>query len=917
MSTLHTTTWILGILVLLGGACTPSPTARLQVDPEALFVHEIKPLLTQKCLACHGDPAKELKGDFDVRSWEGLETGGESGKSAVIPGDAAHSPMFLAVTREDPDFAMPPKENDKLTDTQMELLKSWIDAGAPWPDSAQQEAILARGEWEYSDGIQVTTSGGLNESWTQRRYEEADLWAYQPLREVEVPELAPHPIDAFINQRLKEVGLKPAKAAEKETLIRRMSFDLLGLPPKPEELREFLANDSESAYEQLLERMLASPHYGEQWGRHWLDVARYADSDGFANDYARPNAWRYRDYVIRAFNSDKPYDQFVREQLAGDEIEPNDPEMLIATGFLRMGPWEHTGMSVEAETRQYFLDDVTNSVGETFFATPLRCARCHDHKFDPIPTRDYYKIQAVFASTQFAQREAAFLPEENAPIDEPEKADILRWIEEAQQERIQINEKEEAAAKQWYRARGKPYKPKRKRSRDPDDQKPPRYLGLTFQDLGYRKYLNKRMQTLRRELDRYEPWAYSVYNGPTRVVHSARENRMPDSMKGIVDTTHILIGGSVYAPEASVVPGVLSTISPKYQEIPHSPAGRRLAFANWLVQENKALTARTMVNRVWQYHFGQGLAGNPNNLGISGKKPTHPDLLDWLAKYFIEQNWSVKALHRLIMSSDTYKRSTQYSHPPKLARLDPNKELYAVFQPRRLDAEEIRDAMLQVSGELNPQMGGIPARPIINLEVALQPRHIMGSVARAYQPSRTPDERNRRTIYTQRKRSLPNPLLEVFNQPPPDLSCERRSSSTVSPQVFTLFNGSNTQDRALAMAIRLEREEADLVKRLDRAMNLAWNRSGTQKELAASFDYVETMVAYHTENPAIKREFPKKVVRHMFEEMTGEPFEFEEMLDIYAELEPDAQSWQQDPETRALADVCKVLFNSNEFLYVY
>ncbi|MEM9720737.1 MAG: PSD1 and planctomycete cytochrome C domain-containing protein [Bacteroidota bacterium] len=917
MSSLHTTTGILGICVLLIGACNPSPTARVQVDPEALFVHEIKPLLTQKCLACHGDPSNELKGEFDMRSWEGLVSGGESGKAAVIPGEATKSPLYLAVTREDPDFAMPPKENDKLTSRQMKLLKTWIDAGAPWPDSVKQAAILAADDWEYSDGVQVPTSGGLNESWTQRRYKEEDLWAYQPLREVEVPKSAPHPIDAFINQRLKEVGLKPARAAKKGALIRRMSFDLLGLPPTPKEFGAFSENSSKEAYEEQLERMLASPQYGEQWGRHWLDVARYADSDGFSNDYARPNAWRYRDYVIRAFNDDKPYDQFIREQLAGDEIDPEDPEMLIATGFLRMGPWEHTGMSVAAETRQYFLDDVTNSVGETFFATPLRCARCHDHKFDPIPTRDYYKIQAVFASTQFAQREATFLPEENAPVEESEMRDLQDWIEQAQEERRQINEKEEEAARAWYAAQGKKYKPKRKRSRDPEGQKPSRYLGLSFQELGYRKYLNKRMQTLTRELDRYEPWAYAVYNGPTRIVHSARENRMPESIEDPIDTIHILRGGSVYAPIDPVEPGVLSMVSPEFREVPRSSFGRRLAFANWLTQENKALTARTMVNRIWQYHFGQGLAGNPNNLGITGKKPTHPELLDWLAQYFIDNNWSVKALHRLIMTSDAYKRATQYPNPNRLARLDPNKELYAVFQPRRLDAEEIRDAMLAVSGELNLERGGIPVRPIINLEVALQPRHIMGSVARAYQPSRSPEQRNRRTIYTERKRSIPDPLLAVFNQPQPDLSCERRSTSTVTPQVFTLFNGTNTYDRALAMAVRLEEEVLEPEKQIFLAMELTWNRQGTPAELAATVSYLQEMTQYHQENPPPRKEFPTKVTRHMFEEMTGEPFEFEEVLEVYAELEPDIQARELRPETLALADVCKVLFNSNEFLYVY
>ena len=907
------------VCLLLAGfiSCQQAPHHSTSVDPEALFVFEIKPLIEQKCLACHGDPSKELKGEFDMRSWEGMEQGGESGHPAVIVGNAEKSPLYQAVLREDPDFAMPPKENDKLTAKQVQLFKSWIEGGAPWPDSVQQSTIFASTDWEYSDGIRVTTSGGLSETWTQRRYPQEGLWAFQPLDSVEAPTSHPHPIDAFIEEKLAVEGVSTAKKADKGTLLRRATFDLLGLPPSQEEIADFEADNRPEAFSNVIEHLLASSHYGEQWGRHWLDVSRYADSDGFSNDFARPNAWRYRDYVIRAFNEDKPYDQFVREQLAGDEIDSENPEMLVATGFLRMGPWEHTGMSVAAETRQYFLDDVTNIVGETFFATPLRCARCHDHKFDPIPTQDFYRIQAVFASTQFAQREAPFLPTENAPLDEKEQADIQRWIAEAQEERKQINEKEEAAAKAWYRKRGKRYKNKKQRYFDPDNTKPPRYHGLSFQELGYRKLLSKRMQTLKRELDRYEPWAYAVYNGPTRVVHSNRQARIPEQVVGEIDTTYILRGGSVYAPIDPVDPGVLSMIDASSREIPRSAAGRRLAFANWLVQENQALTARTMVNRIWQYHFGKGLAGNPNNFGITGKRPTHPELLDWLAQYFIDHNWSVKAMHRLIMSSEAYQRSTAHPQQRKLDRIDPNGELYARFTPRRLAAEEIRDAMLSLSGELNPTLGGIPIRPEINLEVALQPRHTMGSVARAYQPNRRPESRNRRSIYIEKKRSLPIPMLEVFNQPPSDLSCERRSSSTVSPQVFSLFNSTYTQNRALAMALHLEQQEKELEQQITRGIEGVWNRQPTPDEVQKALTYYQNMKAYHEENKAPRYELPKVVRREMFEEMTGEPFEFEEALDIYEEYEADVQAWEVGPQTRALADVCKVLLNSNEFLYVY
>ena len=344
--------------------------------------------------------------------------GGESGAPALVPGNPEQSPLWIAVRWSDPDLEMPPKENDRLNERQIESLRNWIAAGAPWPN-ADRRALLSLEAWDYGAGVQVPTSGGLTSEWSNRRYRPEDLWAFQPVERPRIPwesleaGIEGHPIDAFIARKLGEKGLTGAEPADAGTLLRRVTYGLTGLPPTPEDAAEFLTDSRPDAYRQRIEKLLDSPHYGEKWGQHWLDVVRYADSDGYANDYERANAWRYRDYVIRSFNEDKPYDQFLIEQIAGDELDPTDPEMLIAAGFLRMGPWEHTGMSVAAETRQLFLDDVTNSVGETFMSLPLRCASCHDHKFDPIPTRDYYQIQAVFAPVQFASRPAPYTSEEN------------------------------------------------------------------------------------------------------------------------------------------------------------------------------------------------------------------------------------------------------------------------------------------------------------------------------------------------------------------------------------------------------------------------------------------------------------------------------------------------------------------------
>lgn len=901
-----------------------------KTEAELLFAHEVYPLLQEKCFACHGDKPSEIEGNFDIRTLAGALAGGESGLSALTPGNADQSLIYEAITWENADFEMPPKENDRLTESQIRLVEQWIDAGAPWPEDKRRTYLIENTEWTYSDGIQVETSRALSPIWQNRRYKPEDLWAFQPVQSVLVPEDyltdSRNPIDAFIGRMLAEHDIAPAPPANRQTLIRRVTFDLTGLPPTPQEVQAYVDDSSPNAYEKLINRLLASPHYGEHWGRHWLDVVRYADTDGYSNDFERPNAWRYRDYVIRSLNQDKPYDQFIREQIAGDEIDPTDPEMMVAVGYLRMGPWEHTAMSVAAETRQLFLDDVTNSVGETFLAIPLRCASCHDHKFDPIPTRDYYRIQASFAPVQFADRVAPFLPSENLNGFDAGKSRIERLIQEAEQAQRAIQEKGEAAAREWMTQRGFKYLPSKERRKLPKEQQPPRFYGLSDQDLGYRKVLQKRLQLLRHQSGRYEPLAYSVYNGSVvDNLQSGRPMSVPDSIQSGIQSTFILTGGSVYAADEEVTPGVLSAIrtftesveSSYHDSIPATRDGRRLAFARWLANEDNPLTTRSIVNRIWQYHFGQGIAGNASNFGVMGKKPTHPELLDWLTRYFVENGWSFKTMHRLILTSDTYRRASVHPKVEQVDELDSDNHLLAYYSPRRLTAEELRDAMLAVSGELNTEMGGLPSKPEINREVALQPRHIMGSIAPAYQPSPTPHERNRRTIYSYHHRGLPNPMLEVFNQPNADLSCERRITSTVTPQVFTLFNGHNSYHRALAMAQRLSDEKKELDSQIERAIQLAWNRSATGQEKKACTDFVEKMVDYHENHAPIDPEYPVEVERTMFEEMTGEEFSYTERLDIYENYVADIAPSEVPTETRALADLCRVLFNANEFVYVY
>ena len=858
------------------------------VPAEVLFVRKVLPIFQSKCLACHGEnPEKQLKGDFDMRSRAALLKGGDSEKPSIVPGKPFQSPLYLAVTRKhEGDWeSMPPKENDKLGAEQVAYIKGWIAGGAPWPNGKQLAKLLKQKDpWGVEGWVQVQTSGGLSPDWTNRKYDPENLWAYQPVKRPKLPIEMANPIDAFISVQLPK-GLNPAPLADRLTLIRRATFDLTGLPPTPKEIDDFINDQKPGAYGRLLNRLLASTHYGEQWGRHWLDVVRYADSGGFANDFERPNAWRYRDYIIRAFNSDKPYDQFVHEQIAGDELDSKNVENLIAVGFLRMGPWEQTGMSVAAVTRQFFLDDVTDSVGQVFLGHALQCARCHDHKFDPLPTRDYYSMQAVFANTQFAEVDAAFQPGENKNGFE--------------------------AHKKYHQLR---------------DSENKRMLGglpkerVSPNDFGRERLGRKWSKLFSWGYDRYRPIAYTVYNGKPRdqknVSSRLFKPKVNSGARMVPEKTAILTGGDLFSPADPVEPGVLSVVGLK-ADIPKEVNGRRTALAKWITHKDNPLTARVMVNRVWQYHFGRGLAGSPNNFGATGKKPTHPDLLDWLASEFMAKGWSVKELHRLIMTSETYRRASTHPDVEQLAKLDSEGNSYAVFRPRRLAAEELRDAMLAVTGELNQKPGGIPARPDMNLEAALQPRMIMGTFAPSYVPDTKPAQRNRRSVYALKLRGQRDPFMTTFNQPGPDKSCELRDNSNVTPQVFTLFNSEESADRALAFAARVLKETKGDNQAVRRAFRLAFGRVPNKAEVDEALQLWKETTQEQANRKPKARTYPTEVIRSANEENTGQTFTFVEKLFEYQDYQPDLQPHQVDARTRGFADLCLALLNANEFLYVY
>lgn len=905
--------------------------------PDEHFTLKVLPLLRQKCFPCHGEGGKKIKGGLDMTSLEKLLEGGEFYDEVLVPGEPGKSFMMAAIRWEDPDYEMPPKENDRLQEEEIAMIEKWIAAGAPWPGKSAQAEIRKRerGRKVTAEGVILETSGGLSEDWTYRRYQPGDIWAFQPVQDPPVPQVAgvAHPVDAFVRTKLEAVGARPAPRAEPRALLRRLTFALTGLPPTPEEAKRFLADweaDSERAWNAAIDRLLASPHYGERWAQHWLDVVRYADTSGYSNDWERSNAWRYRDYVIRSLNRDKPWDRFIKEQIAGDELSPGDPEMTVATGFLRMGPWEHTAMSPNVESRQLYLDDVVNVTGQAFLSTTMRCFKCHDHKFDPLPTRDYYRLYAAFATTQPAEMGAAFLPRENRKGFPQSRAHVEKQLEFARNERDRLYAKREAAAKQWYRERGLPYKDERTR-RPLQEEKPPRFAGLTTAEQGVLKVREQDVRIWSRCLERFEPLAQSVWSGgdlhqpsqklrppnPKNKGQMGKAKKMPESF--------IYDGGSVHAKGGQVTPGVLSVLglptSTGSQEDPYAlPAGmaqRRLALAEWIARPDNPLTTRSIVNRVWHYHFGRGLAGNPNNFGATGKKPTHPALLDYLTTRFVEEGWSLKKLHKRILTSEAWRMACAHPERETMASKDPTNELLWVFEARRLTAEELRDSLLAVTGELNPEMGGLPVFPEINREVAFSPRMIQFSLAPAWQASRTPAERNRRSIYAYRVRGLPDPLLEVFNRPSPDDSCEMRDAPSVTPQVFTLLNGEVLTQRSLALALRLERERKDLAGRLGRAYELAFNRAPTPVERETLTGHYHRMVVYHGQHQPDPVAYPTRLTRSLVEELSGDAFEYEELLHAYKDYTHDPQAAEVSAETRALADLALLLFNTNEYLFVY
>jgi hypothetical protein len=687
--------------------------------------------------------------------------------------------------------------------------------------------IAAAGLCLASDRAKEEAFIGKRRSW----------WAFQqPLRHP-VPKISDPwvrtPVDAFILESLQKKGLTPSKRLDREQLVRRVTLDLTGLPPEPADVDAFLSDKSPDAYEKLVDRLLQSPQYGERWALRWLDVVRYADTNGFELDAYRPHAWRYRDYVVRSFNADKPYDQFIREQIAGDELYPASKEALIATGFHRAGPIHLVGGNQDEEmNRQEVLTEMTSAIGSVFLGMTMGCARCHNHKFDPILQADYYRLQAILAATEGKdidiateedrQRHKREMEAYKARFDPVKKQ--IEELEKPYRDRLKAAKKEKLSPE--LRAvleipKEKLTDEQKKLAKDANAQ-----IGvswdevvavLTPDDKAKRTALRKQMHAIELAEPDPLPVAYAVQN-------------MPDP-----PLTHILKIGDPKHKLDPVDPGLPSVLAVDNGSVPLEPCSRRSALAEWLASPEHPLTARVMVNRIWQLRMGVGVVRTPNDFGLLGERPTHPELLDWFATEFIQRGWSVKAIDRMIVLSSAYQQSA--ADDPEKSKIDGENKLYWRAHRRRLEAEAIRDSVLAVSGKLNPRLGGKPVRVPIEQE-------IYDLIFTEDEPDNLwpvlPDENehNRRSLYLLNKRTVRLPMMANFDQPDAMTSCPVRPVSTHALQALSLMNSDFMHTQSSAFAARLNSECGDNRDcQIRSAYKLALARSPrpAEMEMASSF----------------------------------------------------------------------------------
>jgi hypothetical protein len=770
-------------------------------QPNPDFARDVRPIFASRCQSCHSEKLHMHGLRLDRRA-DALK-GGESGVPAIVPGNSAQSLLIRYVSGQDKNVVMPPA-GPRLTSDEIATLRAWIDRGADWP--------------------------GENAAATQVKH--SDHWAFQLVSHPAVPNIKSdwirNPIDAFVLQKLRERGWSPAAPAEPRALRRRIYEDLIGLPPTLEE--QVRALDTPAAADALIDDLLTRPQYGERWARHWLDLVRYAETNGYERDATKPNAWRYRDYVINAFNHDKPFNRFTLEQLAGDELPDANAETFTALGYYRLAPWDDEPADPQTD-RFDQLDDIVSTTSQVFLGLTLGCTRCHNHKFEPLTARDYYSMVAVFNGLQRPQKgRAEFdLPAGTWPeIDAINERD--RKIEPFT---AHIKDVRDGA---------------RKRLLDTGTSKLPRGVveALLLEPAKRNDNQKKAIQMYAGQLAQEVTDFLTPDERADIDAHQANIDALrratPDIQRAYylyepnsnVPPMHLLIRGKADQPGPEVAPAVPEILQRAALEFPapQRTSLRRLTFAQWLVDPRNPLTARVIVNRVWQHHFGEGLVRTPSDFGVMGEKPTHPELLGWLAAWFMDHGWSIKSLNRLILQSNAYRMSKQWNSD--YGAKDPEDRLLWRVPYQRLEVEAIRDSVLAASGRLNPEMFGPSMYPHI------PPAALAGNSDPDKIWKESGDrESSRRTIYAFLKRSMLVPMLEVMDLCDVSRTSARRQNTSVATQALTLFNGDFVNRQSRFFAERLRREAGDdPAKQVDLAYRLALARPPQPAETSAMLDFL-------------------------------------------------------------------------------
>ena len=807
----------------LGVVCLAAQT------PSVTFEKDVLPIFTKSCLGCHG--AAMQMGDLDLRTPASIQKGGKSKVLALVKGSAEKSLLYQKVADKSMPFG-----DTKLTDAETQVIRGWIDGGAKFADAGNVAGNVADGKpdpsrhWSFKAPVRPAVPQVKNKAWVRT------------------------PVDAFILAELEKKDIRPPQPADSTTLARRAYFDLIGLPPTPEDRKAFLAEKNPDAFAKLAQNLLARPEYGERWARHWLDVVRYAESNGYERDGAKPQAWRYRDYVIDAFNKDKSYDRFLTEQLAGDEVEGSNAETQIATSFMRLGTFDDEPAEPLLD-RYDQLDDVVGTTSAAFLGITLRCARCHDHKFDPYKQTDYYRFLAVFEPLK-------------RPLDGQKELDRLVGTEaELNAYRLATSKADEQVT---------PLRRQLDEFQVAVDQRSKEQKELVKK---YEERLDKEIRTVgtSEEVANLDGWTSQI-----AAVNAARPKEPPRAYVWYEESpkppvTHLLVRGDPTRHGDELQPGtpvILGASLPEPPKATSTTSGRRLWLANWMTSRDNPLTARVIVNRLWQWHFGEGLVASENDYGVVGQRPTNQALLDYLATELIQSGWSLKHIQRLILESSTYRASSAWNE--QAAKIDPDDTLDWRWKPRRLDAESVRDSLLAVSGQLNPQMHGPSIYPDL-------PRAVLEGQSRPGEGWGHSDEReaSRRSVYIFAKRAIAVPELETLDAPDSTSSCEKRDVSLTGPQALTFLNGTFTNLQARKLAQRLEREAGTEAKaQLARAFELVLSRTATPEELRAAAEF-----------------------------LARQQQQIETDATASSKSEPGAAR-------RALEAFCLVMLNSNEFFYL-